>query len=176
MSLKHLFTGLFQTRCLLGEGSPEDPNTFLLMATYLLIVFNCYFAWRYSNLIWFILYKNFQKLLPCFLDFPGLPKKCRKFYFFAYCVEKLLTKVIWDSPNVKIAQLTLEICFWKFILSFETWCYFLGSCLAYSSKEKRRAKKAQTFSKNELELIFVTLNQEQMNKKRTPINIRDFTK
>ena len=41
-----LFTGLFQTRCLLGggEGGPLDPNTFLLIATYLLIVFNYNFA------------------------------------------------------------------------------------------------------------------------------------
>ena len=63
-----------------------------------------------------------------------------------------------------------------FILIFQTWWYFLGFCLAYSNKEKRRAKKAQNFSKNELEIIFVTLNQEQMNKIKTPINIRDFTK
>ena len=38
-----LFTGLFQTPWLLGWG-PVDPNTFLLIATYLLIVFNCNFA------------------------------------------------------------------------------------------------------------------------------------
>ena len=77
---------------------------------------------------------------------------------------------------LKIAQLTLEICFCKFILSFETWWYFLGFCLAYSNKEKRRAKKPKNFSKKELELIFVTLNQEQMIKIRIPINIRDFAK
>ena len=123
--------------------------------------------------------KNF-KIVASFSRFPRFPpqkkKKCRKFYFFAYCIEKVFRKVIWDSPNVKIAQLTLEICFWMFILIFQTWWYFLGFCLAYSNKEKRRAKKAQNFSKNELEIIFVTLNQEQMNKIKTPINIRDFTK
>ena len=48
--------------------------------------------------------------------------------------------------------------------------------MIYSNKEKRRARKAQNFSKNGLELNFVTLNQEQMNKIRSPINIRDFTK
>ena len=53
---------------------------------------------------------------------------------------------------------------------------FLGFCLAYSNKEKKRAKKAQGFSKNELDLIFVTLNQEQMNKIRRPINIRGLSK
>ena len=77
---------------------------------------------------------------------------------------------------VKIAQHTLEIYFWKFIFSSETWCFFLGFYLAYSNKEKRRAKKAQKFSENELEVIFVTLNQEGMSKIRNPINIRDFTK
>ena len=60
--------------------------------------------------------------------------------------------------------------------SFETWWYFLGFLLAYSNKEKRRAKKAQKFSKNELKLIFVTLNQEQINKTRSAINIRAFNK
>ena len=77
---------------------------------------------------------------------------------------------------LRISQLTLETCFRKVILSFETWWCFLGFCLAYSNKEKRRAKKAQKFSKNELERIFVTLNQEQINKIRSPINIRAFTK
>ena len=60
--------------------------------------------------------------------------------------------------------------------SFETWWYFLVFLLAYSNKEKRRAKKAQKFSKNELKLIFVTLNQEQINKTRSAINIRAFNK
>ena len=64
--------------------------------------------------------------------------------------------------------------FLKVFLSFETWWYFLEFCLAYSNKEKRRAKKAQKCSKNELER-FVTLNQEEINKIRSPINIRDFT-
>ena len=41
-ALNPLFTGLFQNRCLLGE-SPLDPNIFLLLVTYLLIVFNCNF-------------------------------------------------------------------------------------------------------------------------------------
>ena len=77
---------------------------------------------------------------------------------------------------LKITQLTLDICFRKFTLSFETWGYFLGFSLAYSNKEKRRAEKAQKFSKNELKLIFVPLNQEPMNKIRSPINTRDFTK
>ena len=65
-----------------------------------------------------------------------------------------------------------ESLFWV----FETWWEFPGFCPAYWNKEKRRATKVQKFSKIELKLIFVSLNQEQMNKIRSPINIRDFTK
>ena len=104
------------------------------------------------------------------------PKNAENSIFLICALKKSSERWFETHLLLKIAQLTLEICFWKFILSFETWWYFLGFCLAYSNKEKRRAKKAQKFSKNELELIFVTLNQEQMNKIRSPINIRAFTK
>ena len=126
----------------------------------------------------------FLKIVASFSRFPRTPKNdMSKILFFSYVRWRSLLRItIWfwvwfeNHQMLKIAQLTLKICFWKFISSFETWWYFLGFCLAYSNKEKRRAKKAQKFSKNELEFIFVTLNQEQMNKIRSPINIRAFTK
>ena len=126
----------------------------------------------------------FLKIVASFSRFPRTPKNhMSKILFFCYVRWRSLLRItIWfwvwfeNHQMLKIAQLTLKICFWKFISSFETWWYFLGFCLAYLNKEKRRAKKPQKFSKNELELIFVTLNQEQMNKIRSQINIRAFTK
>ena len=107
---------------------------------------------------------------------PPQKKNVENSSFLLCALKKCSERWFETHLMLKIAQFTLEICFWKFILNSETWWYFLGFCLAYSNKEKRRAKKAQKFSKNELELIFVTLNQEQMNKISSPINLRAFTK
>ena len=127
--------------------------------------------------------EEFLKIVASFSRFPRPPpppppkKKMPKILVFLLCALKKPSEMWFETHlMLKIAQLTLEMYSWKFILSFETWWYFLGFCLAYSNKEKKRAKKAQGFSKNELDLIFVTLNQEQMNKIRRPINIRTFIK
>ena len=103
-------------------------------------------------------------------------KNAENSIFLLYVLKK--SSKMWFETHLmlRIAQLTLEINFWKYILSFETWWLFLGFCLAYWNKEKRRAKKAQKYSKDERELTFLTLNQEQINKVRIPINIRANTK
>ena len=44
------------------------------------------------------------------------------------------------------------------------------------TKREEGLKKHKKFSKDELGPIFVTLNQEQMNKIRRPINIRGLSK
>ena len=121
--------------------------------------------------------EEFLKIVASFCRFPRPPSKNAENSIFLLCALKKSSKRWFETHlMLKIAQHTLQICFWMFILSFETWLYFLGFCLAYWNKEKRRVKKAPNFSENELELIFVTLNQEKMNKIRSPINIRDFTK
>ena len=126
--------------------------------------------------------KTFSKIVASLSQLPRPKKKKKKkkpkIQIFLLCALKKSLEMWFETLlMLKVSQLTLEISFWKYILSFETWQLFLGFCLfAYSNKEKRRAKKAQKISKNEQELIFITVNQEQMNKIRSPINIRAFTK
>ena len=121
--------------------------------------------------------EKFSNIVASFSRFPMPPQKNAKNAIFLLCALKKSSERWFETHlMLNITQLTLDICFWKFILSFETCWYFLGFCHAYSNKEKKRARIAKEFSKNELKLIFASLNQEQMNKIRSPINIRDFTK
>ena len=78
------------------------------------------------------------------------PKNAENSIFLICALKKSSERWFETHLLLKIAQLTLEICFWKFILSFEARWYFLWFI---QTKKKEGLEKHKILAKMDLNLF-----------------------
>ena len=117
---------------------------------------NPLFTKLFQTCYFFYPIEKFLKVVASFSRFPSyLPppkKKIKKNVensIFLFCALKKSSER-WFETHImlKIAQLTMEIYFWKFILSFETWWYFLDFSSLIQTKRKEEHKNLAKMNLN----------------------------
>ena len=117
---------------------------------------NPLFTKLFQTCYFFYPIEKFLKVVASFSRFPSyLPppkKKIKKNVensIFLFCALKKSSER-WSETHImlKIAQLTMEIYFWKFILSFETWWYFLDFSSLIQTKRKEEHKNLAKMNLN----------------------------